>query len=80
MRLQLFVAFEDLYVRRGDKIVFHQNNNNNDDQPLNIATSVTSQTSNYLTEGVTYYHNEEVVSQTDYVTIQNSILKQVEKL
>ena len=59
---------EDLYVRRGDKIIFHQNNNNNDDQPLAIATSATSQTSNYLTEGVTYYHNEEVVSQTDYVT------------
>ena len=58
---------EDLYVRRGDKIIFHQNNNNNDDQPLALATSATSQTSNYLTEGVTYYHNEEVVSQTDYV-------------
>ena len=59
---------QTLYVRRGDKIIFHQNNNNNDDQPLAIATSATSQTSNYLTTGVTYYHNEETVTQADYVT------------
>lgn len=59
---------QTLYVRRGDKIVFYQNNNNNDDQPLALATSATSQTSNYLTTGVTYYHNEEMVSQADFVT------------
>ena len=59
---------QTLYVRRGDKIIFHQNNNNNDDQPLALATSATSQTSNYLTTGVTYYHNEETVTQVDYVT------------
>jgi alpha-tubulin suppressor-like RCC1 family protein len=58
---------QTLYVRRGDKIVFYQNNNNNDDQPLALATSATSQTSNYLTTGVTYYHNEEMVSQADFV-------------
>ena len=57
-----------LYVRRGDKITFYQNNNNNDDQPLALSTTATSQTSNYLTEGVSYYHNEEQVSQSDYVT------------
>lgn len=59
---------QTLYVRRGDKIVFYQNNNNNDDQPLALATSATSQTSNYLTTGVTYYHNEEMVNQVDFVT------------
>ena len=64
-----------LYVRRGDKITFYQNNNNNDDQPLALSTTATSQTSNYLTEGVSYYHNEEQVSQSDYVTQQNLILK-----
>ena len=57
-----------LYVRRGDKITFYQNNNNNDDQPLALSTTATSQTSNYLTEGVSYYHNEEQVSQSDYTT------------
>lgn len=57
----------ELFVNRGDKIVFIQNNNNNDDHPLAIATTSTNQTSNLLTEGISYYHNGEIVSQADYV-------------
>ena len=75
MKLLLLSGQLILYVRRGDKITFAKNNNNNDDQPLALSTTATSQTSNYLTEGVSYYHNEEQVSQSDYVTQQNLILK-----
>lgn len=56
-----------LYVRRGDKIVFYQDNNNNDDHPLAISTSATSQSSNFLDDGVSYYHNNDMVSRSDYI-------------
>ena len=46
---------------------------------FSVINNCYSQTSNYLTEGVSYYHNEEQVSQSDYVTTAKFNPKTVEK-
>ena len=69
-----------LYVRRGDKIVFYQNNNNNDDNPLAISTTGVDVNTNYLTEGVSFYHNEEPVSRADYINTSKFNTKTARKV